>query len=178
MVQMRVRYVRRHAPSGNDVAVLASAAPTERTMIALSVTRPEALELADELEQRPTPWTGVYDLLVSILGSAGTSVTSIQIQEAPGQSAQARLELTGPRGRSEIQVEVRQAISLSVRIGKALDVSERLIESVTPPSLRPTASDAPAALDTASPAPGSVPSEPAPETAVDVPDPFRRAFEE
>ena len=161
MVQMRVRYVRRHTPSGSDVAVLASSTPTERPMIALSVSRPEALELAEELEQRQTPRTGVYDLLLNILDSAGTSVTSIQVQEAPGQSAQARLELSGPRGRSEIQVEVGQAISLSVRIGKPLEVSERLIEAVTPPVLR---------------APAPEPS--ASERTSDVPEQFRRAFDQ
>lgn len=140
-------------------------------MIALTVSRPEALELSDELEERPTPRTGVYDLLLSILDSAGTSVTSIQVQEAPGQSAQARLELTGPRGRSEIQVEVGQAISLSVRIGKPLDVSERLIESVTPPALGAPTSN-PLAVDPPAP---DVETPAAP--TIDVPDQFRRAFE-
>jgi bifunctional DNase/RNase len=75
---MRVRYVRRHTPSGNDVAVLASATPTERPMIALTVSRPEALEQAEELEERPTPRTGVHDLLLSILGSAGTDTTTVE----------------------------------------------------------------------------------------------------
>jgi bifunctional DNase/RNase len=186
---MRVRYVRRHAPSGSDVAVLAAAAPAERPMIALTVSRPEALELADELEQRPTPRAGVYDLLLSILGSVDTSVASIQVHEAPGQSAQARLQLAGPRGRSEIQIEVGQAISLSVRIGKPLDVSERLIEAVTPPA---STSPAPGSSATAPPV-GSTADldqptpaaldhapalEPTSESITEVPDRFRRAFDE
>ena len=189
MVEMRVRYVRRHVPSGSDVAVLASAAPAERPMIALTISRPEALELADELAERQTPRAGVYDLLLSILGSVGTSVASIQVHEAPGQSAQARLELTGPRGRSEIQIEVGQAISLSVRIGKPLDVSERLIDAVTPPALRSPASDSSATppqvgsaadADQASSSGRERPpaAKPVAESVTEVPDQFHRAFDE
>jgi bifunctional DNase/RNase len=175
VVQMRVRYVRRHTPTGSDVAVLGPAASAvEHPMIALTVSRPEALELVDELEQRPTPRTGIYDLLVSVLGSAGTSVTSIEVREAPGQSAQARLELTGPRGRSEIQVEVGQAIGISVRIGKPLDVSERLIEAVTPPASRTPEAAAPVPETT----PASQTVEVSERAQVDVPDRFRRAFDE
>ena len=166
MVQMRVRYVRRHVPTGNDVAVLGPAAAVERPMIALAVSHPEALELSDELQHRSTPRAGVYDLLVSILGAAGTSVETIEVQEAPGQAAQARLALAGPRGRSEIQVEVGQAIVLSVRIGQPLEVSERLIEAVTPPEVRTPARET--AMQPPTPAPA----------VDDVPDRFRRAFDD
>jgi bifunctional DNase/RNase len=143
MVEMRVRYVRRHVPSGGDVAVLGpagaagaagagTAGAESRSMIALSESRPEARELAEELDGKPTPRSGVYDLMVNVLGAAGASVTTIEVLEAPGQAAQARLQLRGSRGTSEIQVEVGQAISLSVRIGKSLQVSEALIQGVTP----------------------------------------------
>jgi bifunctional DNase/RNase len=175
---MRVRYVRRHVPSGSDVAVLGPAESAERPMIALTVSRPEALELAEELEQRPTPRTGVYNLLVSILGSAGASVTSIEVQEAPGQAAQARLELTGPNGRSEIQVEVGQAISLSVRIGQPVHVAEELIEAVTPPALG-AASETRAPLESTATEPVTAErAEPSSAHTIDVPDQFRRAFDE
>jgi bifunctional DNase/RNase len=166
VVEMCVRYVRRHVPSGNDVAVLGPATAAERPLIALTVTRPEALELSEELQQRPTARGGVYDLLVSILGSAGTSVASIEVLEADGQNARARLKLDGPRGPSQIEVEVGQAVSLSVRIGKPLQVSERLIEAVTPP----------AAARGESPA-DEAPATDAAERSTPVPDEFRRAFD-
>lgn len=181
MVDMRVRYVRRHVASGSDVAVLgtagAPAGTTEHPMIALSVSRPDALELTEELDEKATPRSGVYDLMVSILGSAGASVTSIEVLEAPGQAAQARLQLTGPRGQSEIQVEVGQAISLSVRIGKPLHVSETLIQGVTPPcTITGSAGELPAKDPSSEDQ--SLANQPAEGSSLDVPEQFRRAFEE
>ena len=177
MVDMRVRYVRRHVPSGSDVAVLGPATGVERPMIALSVSRPDALELGTELAHERTPRTGVYDLTISILGAAGASVTSIEVLEAPGQAAQARLHLSSPRGQSEIQVEVGQALSLSVRIGKLLHVSDRLVEAVTqvctitPPAVSPPARD---------PSSDRLPlaNEPSERPSPDVPEQFRRAFDD
>ncbi len=177
VVEMRVRCVRRHLPSGSDVAVLGpagSSAPANRPMIALTLSRPDALELGDELEQRPTPRSGVYDLIVSILGTAGSTVTNIEVRDAPGQSAQARLQLAGPRGHSEIQVEVGQAISLSVKIGKPVQVSDGLIEAIQ----TPTAS-APPSLPEASLQPPTAPAVKEPEEATPaIPEQFRRAFDE
>jgi bifunctional DNase/RNase len=175
---MRVRCVRRHVPSGSDVAVLgatASSTPADRPMIALTLSRPEALELGDELQQRPTPRSGVYDLMVSILGSAGATVTDIEVTEAPGQSAHARLQLDGPRGRSEIRVEVGQAISLSVKIGKPIQVSEGLIEAVKAPSA-PALPDA-TTVDGATPSVDTSAPATAEESSAIVPEQFRRAFE-
>jgi hypothetical protein len=117
--------------------------------------------------------------MVSILGSAGSTVTDIEVREAPGQSAQARLQLDGPGGRSEIRVEVGQAISLSVKIGKPIQVSAGLIEAVKPPST-PTLPSTPEAgtPESSTPSAGTSPPEPAKEPAAAVPEQFRRAFEQ
>jgi bifunctional DNase/RNase len=177
MVEMRVRYVRRHVPTGSDVAVLGPSGPAERPMIALSVSRTDALELTEELDANPTPRSGVYDMMVSILGVAGASVTGIEVLEAPGQAAQARLQLSGPRGHSEIQVEVGQAISLSVRIGKPLHVAEGLIAGVTPPSIMTGPGGDPLDKDPSSDA-ESLANAPAEGSSHDVPEQFRRAFDD
>jgi bifunctional DNase/RNase len=184
---MRVRYVRRHVPSGGEVAVLGPTAGAgaeagtsgadTRPMIALSVSRPEAAELAEELDGKPTPRSGVYDLMVNILGAAGASVTTIEVLEAPGQAAQARLQLGGPRGTSEIQVEVGQAISLSVRIGKSLQVSEALIQGVTRPCTMTGPTEDPSAKDP-SREDQSLAHAPAEGLSHDVPEQFRRAFDD
>jgi bifunctional DNase/RNase len=174
---MRVRYVRRHVPSGSDVAILGPAGAAERPMIALSVSRPEALELTEELDAKPTPRAGVYDMMLNILGAAGSSVTSIEVLEAPGQAAQARLHVSGPRGQSEIQVEVGQAISLSVRIGKSLSVSEALIQGVTPPCTMTGPVGELSAKDPSS-EDQSLANAPAEGSSHDVPEQFRRAFDD
>lgn len=191
MVEIRVRYVRRPVAPNHDAAVSESADCGKRQTVALTVARPEAPTLADEPVQRPTSRTGVYDLSVNILDTAVTGLTSVEVREASEHPTLAKLHLNGPRGASVIQVEVGQATSLSVHIGKPLDVSARPIDAVASPALpRPTDPSAP--LDARRDPVGGVSSDGAGEqpdlspdsvtpdlrrpTPVDVPEQFRRAF--
>ncbi|MCC7372471.1 MAG: bifunctional nuclease family protein [Chloroflexi bacterium] len=184
-MEMHVRWVRKHVPTGNDVAVLGPADAETRPMIALSVSRPEAVDLNDELDGKLTPRAAAFDLMVGILGAAGATVDGIEVSEAPGQSAQARLQLSSPRGQTEIRVEVGPVLALSVRIGKPLQVSDRLVAAMTPPAARPATNpatvnapseQAPVSSDAAdddasleAPTPGAV---------SEVPEQFRRAFDD
>ena len=156
MIEMRVRQVSHHAPSGSDVVVLEAEMENSSPTIALAVSRADALSLLHEIGAEATPRVAVYDLLVRVVGAAGSStVEHIQIHQAGKAMAHASLRIEGPHGAVDLTIEVAQAISLSTRTGVALGVAEDLIESVAAAGETMGVADPPAS----------------------VPDPFRRAFE-
>ena len=168
MIEMRVRQVSHHTPSGSDVVVLEAEEADGSPMIALAVSRADALSLMHEIDQATTPRSAVYDLLVRVIGSAGNSVEKIQIRQASPAMAQASVRIEGPQGAVELTIEVAQAVSLSTRVGQTLTVAEDLVDAVT------QAPEAPSPRSRLASA-NSAPANSAPE-APDVPEEFRRAF--
>jgi bifunctional DNase/RNase len=155
VIEMRVRQVSHHASSGSDVVVLEAEMENGSPTIALAVSRADALSLRHEIGAEATPRVDIYDLLVRVVGAAGSTVEHIQIHQAGKAMAHASLRIEGPHGAVDLTIEVAEAMSLSTRTGVALGVAEDLIESVAAAGETMGVADPPAS----------------------VPDPFRRAFE-
>src|SRR5438067_10005538 len=102
---MRVRQVSHHAPTGSDVVVLEAEQEDGSPMIALAVSRADALSLLHEIGDEATPRSAVYDLLVRVVGAAGSTVEQIQIHQAGRAMAHASLRIEGPRGSVDLTIE-------------------------------------------------------------------------
>lgn len=115
MVDLSVRYVSQPDLEGGAPA---SGAGAGRPLVGLTLARPGVPATPQEQTTSAKPGRTGHELRVSILGSSGTSVTDIDVQDGPGQLATARLQVTGPRGASVIEVQVGQGSIISVRIGR------------------------------------------------------------
>jgi hypothetical protein len=112
VVDLSVRYV---SPSDESPAPVTGAG---RPLVGLTLAPPAQAATAVDHAPHSKSGAGGHELRVSILGSPGTSVTDIDVKDGPGQLATARLQVTGPRGSSVIEVQVDHGSTISVRIGR------------------------------------------------------------
>lgn len=162
MIEMSVRSVKR-AEGDKLVAVLErgtdACQPAGRLLV--TVSRAEAHVLYHELKAERTLPGQTYELMAEIVTELNGRLTAVELVAGDAGKPNARLRLERSDGRSTVSARAGQALALAVHLKVPLLVAEDLLASTAR-----AASSAPAAEAATAAAP------------VEVPEAFRRAFDE
>ena len=180
MIEMSVRAVKR---AGEDrlVAVLERGSSEEagtgqRTgRLLITVSRPEAHVLYHELRAERTMPGQTFELMSQIVTQLSGKLTAVELvaDEAGKPSARLRLERTD--GRSMVPARAGQALALAVHLKVPLLVAEALL---SPDKARAVSSvDAEATAKAGAPV-GETDAAKDAATPIEIPEAFRRAFDE
>jgi len=180
MIEMSVRAVKR---AGEDrlVAVLERAAADESSAeprsgrLLITVSRPEAHVIYHELRAERTLPGQTFELMAQIVTQLSGKLTAVELIADEGGKPSARLRLERTDGRSTVPARAGQALALAVHLKVPLLVAEALLS--TDKARAASALDAEATAKAGAPVPETDAVKDAP-SAVEIPEAFRRAFDE
>lgn len=180
MIEMSVRAVKR---AGEDrlVAVLERGSAGEASTgqrsgrLLITVSRPEAHVIYHELRAERTLPGQTFELMAQIVTQLSGKLTAVELVADEGGKPSARLRLERTDGRSTVPARAGQALALAVHLKVPLLVAEALL---SPDKARAVSSvDAEATAKAGAPV-GEADAGKDAATPIEIPEAFRRAFDE
>jgi bifunctional DNase/RNase len=180
MIEMSVRAVKR---AGEDrlVAVLERASSDEGSVgprsgrLLITVSRPEAHVIYHELRAERTLPGQTFELMAQIVTQLSGKLTAVELIADEGGKPSARLRLERTDGRSTVPARAGQALALAVHLKVPLLVAEALLS--TDKARAASSVDAEATAKAGAPVP-EMDGVKDPPASVEIPEAFRRAFDE
>jgi uncharacterized protein len=125
-IEMIVESVRVHMPTGRHVLVLRESGRGRLLMIWVGPW--EASAIAMKLQGLTPERPLTHDLLASVLGELGASVSRIVITDLADETFHARLVLASAAGSHDIDARPSDAIALAVRLGTPIFATEDVLD--------------------------------------------------
>jgi bifunctional DNase/RNase len=133
-IEMIVDSVRVHMRTGRHVLVLRESGRGRLLMIWVGVNEANAIAMKLQGVTPERPLT--HDLIVNMLEAIGTRVDRIVISDLADETYHARLELSSPDARHDIDARPSDAIALAVRLGTPIFATTDVLDrAATTPDL-------------------------------------------